>query len=101
DVAAAAVFPSGVTALAPLPAAGPLTTITPTFLWTVGTVPSFATPVRYRLRIGRDTSLASSIIDSVTPAQTLVPSQALKPGNPFWRVDAPARVGETRTVATE
>src|SRR6266550_245680 len=97
DVAAAAVFPSGVTALAPLPAAGPLTTITPTFLWTVGTVPSFATPVRYRLRIGRDKSLASSIIDSVTPAQPIVTSQALKAGNLFWRVDATAASGETGT----
>ncbi|HKC41926.1 MAG TPA: S8 family serine peptidase, partial [Gemmatimonadales bacterium] len=37
DVAAASVFPSGVTPLGPLPAAGPLTTITPTFVWTVGT----------------------------------------------------------------
>ena len=97
DVAAAAVFPSGVTALAPLPAAGPLTTITPTFLWTVGTVPSFATPVTYRLRIGRDTSLASPIIDSLTTAQTLVTSQALKAGNLFWRVDATAKSGETGT----
>jgi len=35
DVAAAAVFPTGVTATAPLPTAGPLTTITPVFIWTV------------------------------------------------------------------
>src|SRR5437867_2942864 len=39
DVAAAAVFPTGVTATAPLPAAGPLTTITPAFTWGGGTVP--------------------------------------------------------------
>src|SRR6267378_2490902 len=36
DVAAASVFPAGVTALAPLPAAGPLTTITPTFVREIG-----------------------------------------------------------------
>jgi len=97
DVAAAAVFPSGVTPLAPLPAAGPLTTITPTFLWTVGTVPSFATPVTYRLRIGRDSSLAAPIIDRLTTAQTFVNSQALKAGNLFWQVDATAASGETGT----
>ena len=97
DVAAAAVFPSGVTPLGPLPATGPLTTITPTFLWTVGTVPSFAAPVTYRLRIGRDASLAAPIIDRLTTAQTFVNSQAFKAGNLFWQVDATAASGETGT----
>src|SRR5216117_846973 len=97
DVAAAAVFPAGVTATAPLPSAGPLTTITPTFLWTVGTVQSFATPVTYRLRVSRDSTLANPLIDSTTTAETLVPSQAFKMGNVFWRVDATARSGETAT----
>jgi hypothetical protein len=97
DVAAAAVFPNGVTPLAPLPAGGPLPTITPTFLWTVGTVPSFATPVTYRLRIGRDTSLAAPIIERLTTAQTFATSQALKAGNLFWQVDATAASGETGT----
>src|SRR6266850_123933 len=98
DVAAASVFPSGVTPLGPLPAAGPLTTITPTFVWTVGTLPSFATPVTYRLRIGRDASLAAPIIDRLTTAQTFVNSQALKAGNLFWQVDATAASGETGTT---
>src|SRR6266581_2461412 len=80
DVAAAAVFPGGVTATAPLPAAGPLTTITPTFSWTVGTVPASATPVTYRLRIGRDSTLSAPIVDRLTTAQTFAPAQALRAG---------------------
>jgi subtilase family protein len=97
DVAAAAVFPGGVTATAPLPAAGPLATITPTFSWTVGTVPASATPVTYRLRIGRDSSLAAPIVDRLTTAQTFATPQALKAGRLFWRVDATAASGETAT----
>src|SRR5882672_11218794 len=83
DVVAAAVFPGGVTATAPLPAAGPLATITPTFSWTVGTVPASATPVTYRLRIGRDSSLAAPIVDRLTTAQTFATPQALKAGRLF------------------
>ena len=97
DVAAAAVFPGGVTATAPLPAAGPLATITPTFSWTVGTVPASATPVTYRLRIGRDSSLAAPTVDRLTTAQTFATPQALKAGRLFWRVDATAASGETAT----
>jgi len=97
DVVAAAVFPGGVTATAPLPAAGPLATITPTFSWTVGTVPASATPVTYRLRIGRDSSLAAPIVDRLTTAQTFATPQALKAGRLFWRVDATAASGETAT----
>jgi len=97
DVAAASVFPSGVTALAPLPAAGPSPTITPTFAWTVGTVPAFATPVTYRLRISRDTTLASPIVDRLTTAQTFAWPQAVKTGKLFWQVDATAASGEAAT----
>lgn len=97
DVAAAAVFPAGVTATTPLPAAGPLTTITPTFAWTVGTVPAFATPVTYRLRISRDTTLAAPIVDRLTTAQTFAWPQAVKTGKLFWQVDATAASGETAT----
>ncbi len=70
DVAAAAVFPTGLTATSPLPAAGPLTTITPTFSWTVGTVPPSATPVTYRLRISRDSTLAAPIADTALTVET-------------------------------
>jgi len=97
DVAAAAVFPGGVTATSPLPGAGLLTTITPTFSWTVGTVPASATPVTYRLRISRDSALASHIADTALTAQSFALTGALKPGKVFWRVDATAASGETAT----
>jgi hypothetical protein len=97
DVTAASVFPGGVTAIAPLPAGGPLTTITPTFSWTVGTVPPSASPVTYRLRIGRDSTLSAPIIDRLTTAQTFAPSQAFKAGSLFWRVEATASSGEMAT----
>ncbi len=97
NVAASAVFPSGVTATAPLPAAGPLTTITPTFAWTVGTVPASAAPVTFRLRISRDTTLATPFVDRLTTGQTFTSGQALKTGRLFWQVDATAASGETAT----
>jgi serine protease AprX len=97
DVAAAAVFPAGVTATSPLPGAGPLTTITPTFSWTVGTVPTSATPVTYRLRISRDSTLAAPIADTALTAPTFALTRALKPGKVFWRVNATAASGETAT----
>jgi len=96
DIAAAAVFPAGVTAIAPLPAAGPLTNITPTFSWTVGTVPP-STTVTYRLRISRDSLLAVPFVDRLITAQTFTPPAALKAGSLFWRVDATAASGETAT----
>ena len=95
DVAAAAVFPVGVTVTAPLPANGPLTTITPTFTWTVGTVPPTAAPVRYRVRVSRDSSLASPVIDTMLTAESLTATVPLKAGTVFWRVDATAASGET------
>jgi len=97
DVAAAAVFPAGVTATAPLPAAGPLATITPTLTWTVGTVPPSATPVRYRVRASRDSTLAAPLVDTLLTAEILSLSVPLKAGSLFWRVDATAASGETAT----
>src|SRR5213596_872802 len=84
DVAAAAVFPTGVTATAPLPAAGSLTTITPVFTWTVGTVPPSAAPVRYRVRVSRDSTLASPLVDTLLTAETLNLPVPLKVGSIFW-----------------
>ena len=97
DVATAAVFPTGVTATAPLPATGPLTTITPAFTWTVGTTPPSATPVSYRVRVSRDSTLASPLVDTLLTAETLNLPVPLKAGSIFWRVDATAASGETAT----
>jgi len=98
DVAAAAVFPNGVTATSPLPAGGPVSTITPTFSWMVGPIPPFATPVTYRLRASRDSSLSPALVDTLLTTETFVPPRALKPGSVFWRVDASAPGGETATT---
>lgn len=98
DVGAAAVFPTGVTALTPLPAAGPLTTITPIFSWTAGTVPASALPVTYHVRLGRDTALAAPLLDSTVTAETFDLRRPIKPGLLYWRVDATAASGETATT---
>ncbi len=98
DIAAAAVFPSGVTATAPLPGAGALTTISPAFAWTVGTVPPSAAPVTYRLRVSRDSTLASPTVDTTLTAETAAPARAFKSGSIFWRVDARAASGETAST---
>ncbi len=104
DVAAAAVFPSGITATAPLPGGGPLASITPTFTWSVGAVPSFATPVAYRLRLARDTAFAAPFLDTtLTGATTYDLRRALKPeasggAGLYWRVDATAAAGETAST---
>ena len=95
DVSASAVFPNGVAALAPLPAAGSLTTVTPTFSWTVGTVPASATPVTYRLRVSRDTSFAAPLLDTLLTLESFDLRQPLKPGTLHWQVNATAATGET------
>jgi hypothetical protein len=97
DVAAAAVFPAAVTAISPLPSAGPLLTITPTFSWTVGIVPTSAVPVTYRLRIAHDSAFGTPLVDRLTTATSFTPDQALKAGKVFWRVEATAASGETAT----
>jgi serine protease AprX len=101
DVAAAAVFPGGITAIAPLPAGGALTSITPTFTWTAGDVPSYARPVTYRLRIARDTALAAPLGDTALSIETYDLRRPVKPGagTPLvWRVDATAATGETAST---
>lgn len=95
DVSASSVFPNGVMALMPLPAAGPLTTITPTFSWTAGTVPPSATPVSYRFRLSLDTTFAAPLLDTVVTVETFDLRRPLKPGQVYWQVNATAATGET------
>ena len=97
DFGAATVFPGGVTPIAPLPSGGTLTTVTPTFSWSVGSVPPPSQPVTYRLRIAADSTLATPLVDSLLTAETFAPARALKPGSLFWQVDATAATGETAT----
>src|SRR5881394_505455 len=98
DVSAVGVFPTGVAAIAPLPSGGTLTTITPVFSWTVGTVPPSAMPVSYRLRIARDSAFTTPLIDTIVTVETFDLGQPLKPGSVFWQVDATAATGEKATT---
>src|SRR5205809_2806272 len=98
DVSAVGVFPTGVAAIAPLPSGGTLTTITPAFSWTVGTVPPSAMPVSYRLRIARDSAFTTPLIDTILTVETFDLGQPLKPGSVFWQVDATAATGEKATT---
>ncbi len=98
DFAAAAVFPIGVTAITPLPSSGTLTTVTPTFAWSVGSVPASAQPVTYRLRVAGDSALTAPLIDTVLAVDTFALQRALKPGSLFWQVDATAATGEHATT---
>ena len=97
NVSAAAVFPQGIIPLAPLAPA--LTTVTPDFAWTNGTVPAFALPVTYRLRIARDTSFLAPLVDTTLTITQFSLRIPLKPGTPlFWRVDATSGSGLTGTT---
>jgi len=98
DVSAVGVFPTGVAAIAPLASGGTLTTITPAFSWTVGTVPPSAMPVSYRLRIARDSAFTTPLIDTIVTVETFDLGQPLKPGSVFWQIDATAATGEKATT---
>ncbi len=80
---------AGITPLAPVDPL--LTSITPDFMWSLDNPPSPGTPVAYRLRIARDSALASPVVDTVTDTAGYALRRPLKPGQPlFWRVDAAA-----------
>jgi len=99
DITAAAAFPNGVTPTAPLPSAGPLTSITPTFSWDVGTVDPAVGPITYHLRIARDSVLATSLADTSLTIENYLLRKPVKPGAPlFWRVDAHAAIGESAST---
>lgn len=61
DLLQATTYPQGVTLVRP---AAPLTSVTPDFVWSVPDIPTFARPVRYRLRVARDTGLAVVVLDT-------------------------------------
>ncbi len=97
DAAASATFPTGITPLAPTGAL--LASVTPDFSWSAGSVPGFAGPVAYHLRVGRDSAFATlPIVDTVTAATSYSLRRAVKPGALFWRVDATAASGVTATT---
>ena len=97
DVTAAAVFPTGVSGIAPV--IGPLASITPTFSWTVGDVPALARPVTFQLRIARDSGGVPLVDTTLTNSETYTLRIPLKPKRPLlWRVDATAATGDTAST---
>ncbi len=92
DVTASVVFPIGVVAHAPPP--GPIATVTPTFDWTAGVTPAFASPVRSRLRVAADSALAAPLVDTTLDATSATVTRALPPGPVWWHVDATAATGQ-------
>jgi len=97
DVTAAAIFPIGVMPIAPV--TGPLSSVTPTFTWSVGTVPPAASPVTYQLRIARDSAGVPLVDTTLTNVTTYALRIPLKPRQPLlWRVDATAATGDTAST---
>lgn len=97
DVTAAATFAGGVTPLAPLPPA--LASITPDFAWSTGAIPGFAQPVTYRLRIARDSTFTTTVVDTQLSVAQYPLRQPQKPGAPlFWRVEAVSATAESAST---
>ena len=97
DVTAAATFAGGVTPLAPLPPA--LASITPDFAWSAGAIPGFAQPVTYRLRIARDSTFTTTVVDTQLSVAQYPLRRPQKPGGPlFWRVEAVSATAESAST---
>jgi hypothetical protein len=59
-------------------------------------VPPGANPITYRVRIARDSTFTTTLVDTTfVDVQTYELARALKPGRIFWRVYATAATGET------
>ncbi len=86
DATLSAFFPHGVSLTAPTES---LTTVTPTFAWTVRDLPIVVAPATYRLQVARDTTFASLIIDTLTSTTTVTLTTPLPPGTSLtYRVTA-------------
>jgi hypothetical protein len=95
DFGASAGLAAHLDAIAPL--VSPLTTITPTFSWDAGTLSG--SPVTYRLRIARDSSFTSIVLDTALgSALSFDLTRPLKGAPIFWRVDGRTDVGDTAST---
>lgn len=77
DGAAAAYFPNGIVITTPADTA--LTSVTPTFAWTVPGVPGFALPLTYRLRMARVAGAPSLLLDAVVTDPSVTVATPLGP----------------------
>lgn len=97
DFGASAGLSAQLDAIAPV--VSPLTTITPTFSWDAGTLSG--SPVTYRLRIARDSSFASIVVDTALGSVLSFDlTRPLKGAPIFWRVDGRTDVGDTASTGT-
>ena len=94
NVTQAATFPEGLQLTAPTDSV--LSSVTPTFRWTTGSVASFASPVTYRLRLARDAQLLNVFLDTTTSATEVTLPQPQQAGDTIVAVvSAMAANGET------
>jgi len=93
DFGAAASF-AGLVPISPVNS--PLSTVTPTFAWTQGALPS---PVTFRLRVAGDSQFLSLIADTVVGSATSATlPRPLKGTRMFWRVDGRSDAGDTAST---
>lgn len=69
DFLLAATFPRSIVVTGPLDST--LSSVTPTFAWSAVDAASFALPIRYRLRVARDTGLTTLLLDSTLTDQSV------------------------------
>jgi subtilisin family serine protease len=77
DATLAATFPRGVALTAPTERL--LTSVTPNFSWSVSTVPAFALPLTYRLRITTRRHPTTTVLDTVTTRTDVTLATPLRP----------------------
>ncbi len=91
-------FPTGFRALGPPP--GALGTLSPSFSWDAGTPPAGAGPTTYRLRIARDSQLATLLLDTTVAATAFTLPFAPPPNiRLFWRAIAASQLGVVESTA--
>lgn len=79
DGSAAVYFPRGIQVLSPVDSV--LTDITPVFEWSVADAPGFAQPLTYRLRVGRDSTFGTVLIDTLLSDTVLRLTEPQRPGD--------------------
>jgi len=81
DAALAATFPFGIVVTSPSDSV--MTEVTPLVSWTVPGLPSFAQPVRYRIRVATDSTFDDLLLDSTLTATEVRLTNAFLPGDGF------------------
>ncbi len=86
DATLSAFFPYGVSLTSPTDS---ITSVTPTFTWTVADLPAVAAPVAYRLQVARDTTFTTVLLDTLTATTAVTLPMPFAPSTPVtFRVTA-------------